>query len=446
LRRIIRDPTVDGYFLLERSYVDASGASAMEHRSLRLFRNHADIRYTGRIHEQVVRNGLPLPASLCNVVVHHDGYRQGVRDTRRKALRDLPILQAVLRDQPTHAFHTYNLGLTYHTLEDHDSAARTMRQAISLFERQNLRSFQYAHAHVVLALSLIRQRRLDEAAKACRLAARVAPNLPDAHCTLGAVEFRRGRLEPAFESYRQALACADTPLTEGMRDTGAASWKALLGMGEVRLVQQRTEEAIGLLARARQIHPTHSPILTALAQAWHAIGNRTESEKTLRAALSVSEPDAHLWSLLAQVLTEQDRNDEAEQLLRDGIQHHPADFTCQRELQRLLQRQGRHEEDSDVRRALASRDPNSVLPGLLEASALADRGDLDSAIERFTQVLTLDDRNPDVFRELGLVLSARGYAAQAEQAFLAATLLDPLDDVARHGLANARAATAGPQR
>jgi len=439
LRRIIGDPTVDGYFLFERSYVDEIGASAIEHRSLRLFRNRPDIRYAGPIHEQVVRNGRPLPAALCNVVVHHDGYRPGVRDTRQKALRDLPILKAALRDDPTNAFHTYNLGLTYHTLEEHELAELAMQRAISLFEQQKLCSFQYAHANVVLALSLVPQRRLDEAAVACRAAVSLMPDLPDAHCTLGAIEFRRGNFESAFDAYRDAVACAVKPLAEGMRDAAAASWKAILGMGEVRLVQQRISEAAHILSRARQLNPTHGPILTALAQAHRAAGRLAEAEEALRTALTMSQPPVHTWSLCAQILVEQAKDDAAEQVLRDGIRHHPADFTCHRELDRLLRRQGRDEEATAARRALASSAPNSPLPDLLEATALADTGNLDHALERFTQALALDDRNSDTFRELGLVLLAQGNRKEAEQAFLAATLLDPLDDVARRGLATVHA-------
>ncbi len=441
LQGIMRKPDADGYFLFERSYTDESGASLIEHRSLRLFRRRPDIRYHGRIHEQVVRGGEPLPAALCNVIVHHDGYRPGVRDVRQKALRDLPILQALLVENPGDAFHNYNLGLTYNALGEHEKAEQAMRRSLSSFAEQGLFSFHYAHANVMLALSLIPQQRLDEAAGACRTAIEIMPALPDAHCTLGAVEFRRGDLEAAFAGYHGALACHGKPLAEGMRDASAATWKALLGMGEVRLVQRRVEEAVALLTRAREFNPGHAPILTALAQAYHTTRRVDEARNTLEAVLETPQPPAHAWSLLANILIEQSRDDVAEQVLRDGISRHPGDFTCHRELYRLLQRLGRGEEAAAALRELAGQKQDAALFRRLAASVSADQGDLDAALEQLALALKADDRNSQTFRELGAVLLARRNSQEAEQAFLAATLLDPLDDLARRGLQAARAAT-----
>ena len=85
----------------------------IEHLTVRLFPNRQDVRYVGRIHEQVVsrRPEVTLELIPCGVILHHSGYRSAA-SRRGKAERDLPILERLAAEEPGDAFAAYNLGVT----------------------------------------------------------------------------------------------------------------------------------------------------------------------------------------------------------------------------------------------------------------------------------------------------------------------------------------------
>jgi tetratricopeptide (TPR) repeat protein len=316
--RLIQTDDLVGYLLLQRSYTDEGRVSCLEHRSLRLFPNHPDILYTGRIHEQVIGRGTAQSFRQQNadVLVHHDGYRPGTADPQAKAQRDLPVLEQLIRDEPESPFHHYNLGVTNHLLGREDEAERHLRRAVGLMEGASERPPYLVNAHVTLALALAAQGKLDPAAKACQQALRVSPHSADALCTLGSVEMRRGNLGESFSAYRQAFDSRDPELADSVTDRSASGWKPLLGMGEVRLLEGRFEEAAALLEQARAIHPTHEPILTGLAQAFERSGRLAEAEAVLSQALARCPVSELVRRLLAQVLQRRGRAAEARALLR----------------------------------------------------------------------------------------------------------------------------------
>jgi glycosyltransferase involved in cell wall biosynthesis/Flp pilus assembly protein TadD len=94
----------------------ANGLStAVDH--LRLFRNHPGIRWTFRVHEQVLPavRALQHDVRWSDVVIHHTGYQDPAL-RQRKLQRDLRLLQLELAEQPEHAFTLFNLGSVYQEL------------------------------------------------------------------------------------------------------------------------------------------------------------------------------------------------------------------------------------------------------------------------------------------------------------------------------------------
>jgi len=92
---------------------DASGlATVVDH--LRLFRNRPDVRWTFRVHEQILPSVRDSAAEVrwSDVVIHHTGYVDP--SLRGKKLeRDLRLLRLEEAEQPDHAFTLFNLGAVY---------------------------------------------------------------------------------------------------------------------------------------------------------------------------------------------------------------------------------------------------------------------------------------------------------------------------------------------
>jgi len=88
---------------------------------VKLIRNRSDLRFSGRIHEQL------LPAiraaggevAWTDIFVVHSGSDHSSEGFQRKLERDLRILHQELAEQPDHPFILFNLGMTYADAGNH---------------------------------------------------------------------------------------------------------------------------------------------------------------------------------------------------------------------------------------------------------------------------------------------------------------------------------------
>ena len=231
------------------------------YREYRLFRKRPDLRFRGVIHESLV----PDLESLCAgrrwrigdspVAIDHLGYEG---DLRRKHLRNLPLLEARLDQDPQHVYCWDQLGLTRRGLGDEPGAEQAWRRAIAIVGARRtarpLDSLPYLHlADLLLAqkrdagaalgegcrrfpenhsLTWLRARQLLEAGDCgaamplfARLAAIDGASLgagpiafdasifgPQAHAALGLCAFRLGRLADSCAHYARAAALAPNDL------------------------------------------------------------------------------------------------------------------------------------------------------------------------------------------------------------------------------------------
>jgi len=108
--------TIDLYGPTTTSSDPTIGQSEVElaFKSLRLFRNHPQIRFSGRVHEDVSKSLLHLSQSYwpdSGVVLADHGYVQAQeRDRKRK--RNLLLLRRVYQEQPNEIFPAYKLATT----------------------------------------------------------------------------------------------------------------------------------------------------------------------------------------------------------------------------------------------------------------------------------------------------------------------------------------------
>ncbi len=294
IRRLIQSRKPVGYMLRQFNYTEAEGAdSFVEHLNLRLFPNHPGIRYVGRVHEQLeAQPELGFRIEPSDAIVHHHGTRPQFENRRGKAERDSVALERMAAEEPANPFHRYNLGIAYWVLGRLADAEQELRRAIELTAPQRASGIYphyVLHAYVSLAGLLLEQGRPDEAAESCREAIELAPDYADAHATLAAALARSGRLDGALTAYRSALAGNGRPAS-APTDRALGGWKALLGMGEIYLLQERWPEALDALGRARALAPRNATVLARLAQAWRGLGRTAEAEELMRQAESAGAP------------------------------------------------------------------------------------------------------------------------------------------------------------
>jgi glycosyltransferase involved in cell wall biosynthesis len=307
LRRLVEGDAFVGYLVRIVNFTASVGTEeVVEHRLLRLFPNHPDLRFEGRDpHAQLVsrRPELLLPTRTCEVTVRHEGYRPQVLVAKGKLERNLVALERAVAEEPHHAFHAFNLGLTYGLLERSVEAERELLRAValSLSDAAAGRSPPYLPtAYLLLAMAVYQQGRYAEAVAYCERSIALAPHSSDAHLAHGTSLLALGRLQEAQAAYERALQCvkgADIVAT----DRSTAGWKPFLGLAEVEIARRRWEAALAWLARAHQLAPEQAAVATTVARAALGIGDARTAEEILASVVERTDAPPEATLLLAEL-------------------------------------------------------------------------------------------------------------------------------------------------
>lgn len=113
---IIR-PQFGGYYIPIINLMDAKNeANQYVHMPVRLFRNIPEIRFEGRIHEQVLqafdRHGF-IAATLQKAKLLHYGYQHEAMVEKNKVERTISMLKREVEEFPEDPFHWFNLANVY---------------------------------------------------------------------------------------------------------------------------------------------------------------------------------------------------------------------------------------------------------------------------------------------------------------------------------------------
>lgn len=164
LREALMRPQFGGYQIPILNLRDSGSESdAYQHAPLRLFRRHPEIRFEGRIHEQIVGGILRLgmqTATLHGALIRHYGYTESLVNERNKVERTLAMLQQAIEEEPDFSFHYYNLANTYAVGHRWHEVEAPARRAIKLLERQ---ASYGSGCYEVLTTSLLAQGRYEDA-------------------------------------------------------------------------------------------------------------------------------------------------------------------------------------------------------------------------------------------------------------------------------------------
>ncbi len=158
------------YVRIVNLMADDVEANQYVHTPVRLFRNIPEIRFAGRIHEQVLQdldNHGFLAATLSNATLRHYGYQPAVLAEKDKLNRTITMLERETREHPRDAFHWFNLANAYSLGRRSHEAEITARTCINFIPDKA----RYAPvAYQILTSALIAQDRADEALQECQVA------------------------------------------------------------------------------------------------------------------------------------------------------------------------------------------------------------------------------------------------------------------------------------
>ncbi|UQZ84756.1 SPBc2 prophage-derived glycosyltransferase SunS [Paenibacillus konkukensis] len=272
----------------------------VEHESVRLFRTGQGYRFSGRIHEQLIRGedyaereqeageesslgGRSIP--LSPLLLNHTGYLPAELEGKRKPERNLRIIRKCLSESPGDPFHTYNLAVTYCQLGDWPQAAEAFGCALDAAPDAPYRpTLIRDYAKVLLALGQPAQ-----AGELLQREVKRYPHYPDLHMLLGQCLEEQGLLADAFSAYGCALT-VDKQTADGyITESGSRGYRACTGLGRIAVRQGEKELADRLYRQALTEHPHYEPALCGWADLLQLRGMDDEDIK--QRLLEVLQPD-----------------------------------------------------------------------------------------------------------------------------------------------------------
>jgi len=411
----------------------AFDVTAVDH--VKLFRNRADLRFDGRIHEQLLpairRAGGQVGWS--DVYVVHSGSDQSPVAQRKKFERDLRILELELAERPEHPFTLFNLGMTYVHAGRFSEGAGYLRRSIG---RSNP---DESHLRKVYALLVYAEMRLGfgaEALETCRRGLALFPHDVELQFREGVLLHELGRLVEARQAYAAVLtdgeerhfSSVDRALTgfkahqnlavvaTDMGDLAGAEreWREVVraapgyrqgwrGLGETLMRAGRIADAETDADDLVKDGAMHIEGLLLKSHVAIARGQFADARIALETALTENPDDLDVLRNRSQFFFEHGDAAEAESALSILIAHDPNDASAYHNLGTVLLRSARHDEAVQAYRQSLRFRSNCVATYLNLGSALKDSGRIEEAVTAWEQALRLAPNDRTVRQELARV-------------------------------------------
>ncbi|GAB5444494.1 MAG: tetratricopeptide repeat protein [Fuerstiella sp.] len=186
----------------------------------------------------------------------------------------------------------------------------------------------------------------------------------------------------------------------------------------------RLQDALNIYAQVLQVEPQNADAWHLVGLAAFALGDTVHAEASIRRAIQLKPGEATFAANLAALLVQQQRNEEAETLCRNVLQHSPKNADALTHLGTALRQQNQLQEAERCFAAAVHERPNGA--GFCNlGTVLADLGRVDEARAALEQARELAPELAQVHINLGAVLRELGDRQAALEALNAAEALVP---------------------
>ena len=204
----------------------------------------------------------------------------------------IPFLEQTRAFAPDSSDLAYILGMAYIQTRQSDRARETWARAFHV-------PADSAAAHLLAAQMMVRAEMEDMAQAELTAALKKDPRLPQANLLLGQAALFRGRLDEAIALFNKEL------------ETSPGNAMAFYRMGDAYTRQLQWDKAIGALQRSVWLNPYFSGPYILMGKAYQAKGDRGAAEGMLRRAIGYDPNNKTAHYLLAQVLQQLGRVEDA---------------------------------------------------------------------------------------------------------------------------------------
>lgn len=257
LRLAIADPGTDSYLL---PLLNKLGhMDQVEALLPRLFRRREGVRFTGRIHEQVLPqlDQLGFRHQVAAARLIHEGYLPEVVSERDKHARNLALLEQQLHEEPGNIDYQFQLGkqlimgveVANGSMEDAERAAKLIEAVCGTLELMAEVPGSAADAFLNLAKAYQRLGRQLEVVRVCQRGLRLYPDFPDLRFMLGLGFIELGRYSEALTQFRKCREL-EPRIFQAVSDPATRTWRSYWGEAIAYLRMGFFEDARPLLESA----------------------------------------------------------------------------------------------------------------------------------------------------------------------------------------------------
>jgi len=266
---------------------------------VRMFRNRPELRFEGRVHEQVMPAVRRLGGEVAraDVRIDHSGYEDAaVR--QRKYERDLRLLKMELAERPDQPFALFNLGMTYAGMRRHELAIPVFERYVAM-ARGDAPYLRNAYALLVDAYALTGQN--QAAWQTCQRGRALFPRNATLLFHEGLLLHEAGRSADAVRAFQAVLTVQDDAHYSAA-DPDVRGWKARQNLALLYTELGRPDLAEAewrwIVAESPDYLPAQQGLHDALRRQGKAVALRPTQEPTPTAVPSPRQPPARTGSLL----------------------------------------------------------------------------------------------------------------------------------------------------
>lgn len=285
-----RPGAADVYLLPIKSLMAPELGDWLTSLVLRLFKNSPDLRFKGKIHEQlIVPKGRRAETAEQGPWIIHLGYMADSRAIKKD--RNLKMLENALAEEPDNPYYHYYVSTEYIIRGDYENALAHVRPALAGIPADILLFRVAAVRNAVICL--LKNGETAEAEKLMLAETAVFSDFPDFYFYLGEVYREKEDYVRAIESYNKALGIKDPPLV-GCGVTGSKSYKSLFHRGLCQEKVRRYFEAIESYRAAMADNPSFDIPLANLVKCLLSIGTGKECLRYLADHFDIKSPGLKL--------------------------------------------------------------------------------------------------------------------------------------------------------
>ncbi len=189
LRKIISNNSLAAYYCTVKSY-DSEVSRDNSLQYTRLFFNSQGLTFNGKVHEQIesslIENNYHILSS--NVLIHHIGYDISIDEKRKKALRNLSLLEEEYRIKQS-AYSAFQIAQSYNVLDEIENARKYF---VIAGESAELEASLRAQCYSALSLINHSENNVADAEKYIQMSLKHDASQPFSNLLASKISLRRG--------------------------------------------------------------------------------------------------------------------------------------------------------------------------------------------------------------------------------------------------------------